>query len=188
MKTPKSLTDHEVLSLLSSLSHDRDYTMALFMLDAGLRVGELVQLRQGDLFYAGVCVQHLTIRPEIAKGKVERGVPMSPRLIEAVNALRTHVWYAEPWIRNHYAFYVHDAAEPISIRTVQRIIADASSRFTSRKITPHMLRHTFAARVLRKSNLRVTQELLGHKRVSSTQIYTQPNNQDLRKAVDAACC
>jgi integrase/recombinase XerC len=48
-----------------------------------------------------------------------------------------------------------------------------------------MLRHTFATNLMRTTNARVVQQLLGHKNLSSTQIYTHPNQQDLKKAIDS---
>ncbi|GAH96402.1 unnamed protein product, partial [marine sediment metagenome] len=54
-----------------------------------------------------------------------------------------------------------------------------------REIHPHILRHTFATRLMSKTSMRVVQELLGHKNLSSTQIYTHPNNADLQEAIDS---
>lgn len=47
-----------------------------------------------------------------------------------------------------------------------------------------MLRHTFATRLMQKTNIRVVQQLLGHKSLSSTQVYTHPNADDLQKAIE----
>lgn len=163
----------------------RNYALVLFMLDAGLRVGEVVQLRVSDLFYAGEPVKLLTVRSEIAKRHTEREIPMSPRLQLTVKLLKVKVWYLRPFVRDHFAFYLKDSDEHIGRRQVERIVADAGMAALGRHITPHTLRHTFGTRVLRKSNIRIAQQLLGHKSITSTQIYTHPNSDERKAAIDA---
>ncbi|GAH73030.1 unnamed protein product [marine sediment metagenome] len=53
-----------------------------------------------------------------------------------------------------------------------------------RPVHPHILRHTFASRLMRTTNARIVQELLGHQHLSTTQIYTHPNQDDLKKAIE----
>jgi len=163
----------------------RNYCMTLFMLDAGLRVGELVKLRQGDIYYAGVCVEQLTIRAEISKTKAERGVPMSPRLASACSDMYNVVWPQSMDRIHHYAFYNRDPHVHIAVRQVERIIKEAGQNIGVEWLTPHVLRHTFATRVLKKSNIRVAQQLLGHKSITSTQIYTHPDQDDRANAIKA---
>lgn len=184
MSSVKSLTDVEVGLLLESVVGYRDRCMVLMMLDAGLRVGELVKLRQSDLYYHGCVVSQLVIRAEISKTKTERTIPLSMRLTAEIQVLKTQVWLRDGAILDHYAFYTHDYVGHITSRQVERIVLHAGNVILHRRVTPHMLRHTFATRVLRKSNIRVTQELLGHKRITSTQIYTHPNDQDKKEAID----
>lgn len=196
MRRIKTLDNGQIDKLLTVLSDSpgcgrrlllsyRNYCMGLFMLDAGLRVGELVRLRQGDIFYTGEVVEHLTIRAEISKTKVERGIPVSPRLALACENLKLKVWYAKPLLRNHYAFYDLEPVHHITERQVERIIKYAGCAIGTSWLTPHVLRHTFATRVLKKSNLRVTQQLLGHKSITSTQIYTHPDQDDRTNAIKA---
>lgn len=196
---PPTLTQSQTENLLAFLAHlpvpyskqrcpRRNYCMALLMLDAGLRVGELVQLLQGDLFYAGDGVEMITIRPEISKNKHERTIPLSPRLRSAIHTLHDKVWSSTVTMPSLYAFYVHDPHRHITIRQVERIITHAGAQSIGIAIHPHILRHTFATRVLRKSNMRVTQQLLGHSSLQTTQIYTHPNSDDQKAAIDAMHC
>lgn len=193
--TPKTLTVEECHALLNALlvkegtkkqfrKGIRNYTMALLMLDAGLRVGEVVQLLQTDLMYGGVPVQNLLIRPEIAKTKTERTVPLSGRLRDALKEIRDHYWPAikDPW--QHYAFYQNNHWRRLTTRQVERIIRSAAMKAIGRPVHPHILRHTFGTNVERAAGMRITQELLGHKNIASTQIYTHPNEEDKKRAID----
>lgn len=196
MKTPNTLTENESNLLLQHLRDPsptrkptrwtiRNRCMGLIMLDAGLRVGEMVQLRTSDLFLCGNVVRSLYVRPEIAKRNSGRNIPTTDRLQRSLCALRDTFWHPPAHLIAHYAFYNSLPEKPISTRQVERIIKNASEICLGRSVTPHMLRHTFATRILAKSNLRITQELLGHKSIQTTQIYTHPNNEDLCNAIQS---
>lgn len=162
----------------------RDYTLGVLLLETGLRVNELVQLTVDDLSWSGSPVATLTVRPEIAKNKKERSIPVSSRLSEAIAGMNQKVWLPKGLGPTAFAFHQDDPGRHISTRQVERIIAAAGRQACGCDVHPHMLRHTFATKVLGKSNTRVTQMLLGHSSLQSTQIYTHPNNDELRKAVE----
>ncbi len=158
--------------------------MTLFMLYAGLRVGEMVQLTVSDLWYGTDPKKSLVIRGEIAKNKRERTVPLCMKIIDAVYELKFH-WFPTLLASNTlYAFYHGNNTRPISTRRVQQIISDASEKSIGRKIHPHVLRHTFGTKLMRVCPSRVVQELLGHSSLVSTQIYTHPNQDDLTEAIN----
>ena len=195
MATPKTLTTEETEKLLYELlwqSHGlnikpkgyRNHTIALLMLDAGLRVGEVVQLKISDLWFNYQPVTSIIIQPEIAKNKTERIIPVSERLSNAFKKMHEYIWSSTTPIGRRYAFYQLQHTGHITTRQVERIIKAAAMKSLGRPIHPHILRHTFGTRIERKAGIRVAQELLGHKNLSSTQIYTHPNQDDLRKAVD----
>ncbi|GAH57522.1 unnamed protein product, partial [marine sediment metagenome] len=71
--------------------HHRNYTMTLLMLDAGCRVGELVQLRQDQLWFAHCAIGALTIERNQAKNKHERTIPITVRLGDAIKKM--HEWW-----------------------------------------------------------------------------------------------
>ncbi len=194
--TPKTLTVEETDKLLEQLLDLtkggtswrlalRTYTMTVLMLDAGIRVGELVQLELRDLYFQKTPVKTLIVRPEIAKRKRERSVPMSVR---AQDALRLYI-EETPWLNiqyeTSYAFRVSGRRKHLTTRQVERAIRSAAMKALGRPIHPHVLRHTFASRLMRITNIRTVQELLGHKNVSSTQIYTHPNEEDKKKAIQS---
>ncbi len=192
--TPKTLTTGETESLLMLLRHPiptkmnapraiRNYTMALIMLDAGLRVGEVVQLKVNDLYIGDHPVNNLVIRAAIAKTKKERIIPISARLAESLCEMVLYVWDNPGRNGRDPAFAATNSVNPLTVRAVQRMIEKYSWISLDRKISPHMLRHTFATRVMVKTNIRVVQELLGHSSLNSTQIYTHPNHDDLTNAI-----
>jgi len=161
----------------------RDYLITLLMLDAGLRVGEAVKLKVYDLFFGKSPVLALIVRSEIAKRHVERSIPMSERLrstIAAMYSLNRSWQHAQC---TDWAFKMDGSERPLTTRTVQIIIKAASRRAIDRPIHPHVLRHTFATRLMQKTNIRVVQKLLGHASLVTTQIYTHPNSQDLSNAI-----
>jgi len=75
----------------------------------------------------------------------------------------------------------------IGARAFQRLLGRAAVRAgVSGRVSPHVLRHTFATWTLSAgANLRVVQLLLGHSSIRTTQLYTHPTKDDLRSAVDA---
>ncbi|MBA7697612.1 Tyrosine recombinase XerC [subsurface metagenome] len=197
MKTQiKTLTPDECDKLLSHLQHPpdnkasprvhhRNYTMALLMLDTGCRVGELVQLEQDQLVFNSTPVNALTILKHQAKNKHERTVPTSSRLHTALEQMHRQWWSTDHDHETRYAFYATWRIRPLTVRQVQHIITSAGKLSIGLDIHPHILRHTFATRLMTKTSMRVVQELLGHKNLSSTQIYTHPNSEDLKKAIDS---
>lgn len=192
--TPKTLTIYETELLLESLHAQkttplgtlkaiRNHTMALIMLDAGLRVGELVQLKISDLFFGDHPVNNIVVRAAIAKRHHERTIPVSSRLLYALIEMVTFVW-AAPNARSYLPAFTRISNDTqLTVRAVQNIIKHASLKSINRKITPHMLRHTFATRLMQKTSIRVVQQLLGHTNLNSTQIYTHPNQEDLANAI-----
>lgn len=196
MKTPQTLTVEESTKFLNHVSKQqltrhrrrisiRNYTMCLLMLDAGLRVGEVVRLLQTDLYVNGEPVQSLCISADISKSRTDRIVPLSYRLRLAIAEMAKEWWPVESGECTPFAFFRPGSLMGIRTRQVERFVKKAGLQATGRKITPHMLRHTFASRLMRTVNARIVQVLLGHKALSSTQIYTHPNQQDLASAINS---
>ncbi len=165
--------------------HHRNYTMALLMLDAGCRVGELIKLRQDQLWFTHSPFGALTIEKEQAKNKHERTIPITNRLSSAIKNMHHQWWKTDHTNEPRYAFYANHCQYALTVRQVQRIITSAGKLSIGRDIHPHLLRHTFGTRLMTKTSMRVVQECLGHKNLSSTQIYTHPSGEDLKKAIDS---
>lgn len=193
-KHPQTLTTDESERLLAELQNRqgsrrgerkgvRNYTMALMMLDAGLRVGEVVQLIQMDLWFNEEPVTALVVPAAIAKTRLQRIVPLTERLRSAIKAIYRLWWCRHDPMPHHCAFYSVARSAPLTTRQVERIIRAAGMAALGRPVHPHILRHTFASRLMRITNSRTVQQLLGHKQLSSTQIYTHPNADDLKMAI-----
>jgi len=175
---PKNVTHHQ---------HNkgvRNHCIALLMLDAGLRVGEVVSLLQTDLLIVEKPVTSLYLRAEITKTKRIRIVPLSSRLHSALEEMHKLWWSQFPKDPHRYAFFQSTSTRPITRRQVQRIIQQAGLKGIGRPVHPHALRHTFATKLMRLTDIRTVQELLGHASVTTTQVYTHPNEDDKKKAIE----
>ncbi|TKJ24672.1 MAG: hypothetical protein CEE41_05295 [Hadesarchaea archaeon B3_Hades] len=192
---PKTLTADECHLLLEAL-HSRDgtpkqqrrgirnNTIALCMLDAGLRVGEVVRLYVCDLWFNKVPVKAIDLGADVGEKGCCRLVPLTQRLSEAVELMSINYWTDLVNPGTCRAFYTSNPNKSLTTRQIERTIGSAAIKSLGRSINPHVLRHTFATRLMRKTNARVVQQLLGHKRLSSTQIYMHPDQQDLASAID----
>jgi len=164
----------------------RNYCMALLMLDAGLRVGELVALRMQDLYFNSLPVNTIFIKPHQTKNKVAHEIPVSSRLAESLRAYFSAWFLCDQVNKLAFAFYSGSEDRPITTRQVGRIICAAGWKALGRPIHPHVLRHTAGSTWMRVTNTSTVQQMLGHKFLSSTQVYCHPNAEDKRRAIDSA--
>ncbi|MBA7538302.1 Tyrosine recombinase XerD [subsurface metagenome] len=183
----KIINSEEINLILISASKQsiRDYTMIVLALSSGLRVSELVGLFYEDISPYGVISSILTVPSRIAKRKKERQIPLTSE-IQAVLTDYIHFFHSSGHVfkPNTHLFFSKFTFNPLLSRDFQRIIKELSISSIGRAISPHTLRHTFATRLLKHSNLRVVQELLGHSDIHNTQIYTHVNMSDAQLAVE----
>lgn len=194
MKTPQTLTESEIQRLIDLLPlykcsekrfrrANRNRCMILLMLDAGFRLSEVCLSKCVNLIYDVNVCDSVTVPAGISKNKLERIIPTTNRLKETIFVMLKYVWEEGYKQDIEFAFTSPNRKAHISQRQVQRICGQISEDSFGRRIHPHILRHTFATRLMRKTNIRVVQELLGHKSITSTQIYTHPNGDDLTAAI-----
>jgi site-specific recombinase XerD len=169
-RLPVVLSRGEVLRLLGALPNLKHRAILSTCYGAGLRVAETAHLRVRD-----IDSERKVIRVFRGKGKKDRFLPLSPRLLE----LLREYWILgrpEPWL-----FPGDKSNRPISSRAVARICARAREAVgIEKKATPHTLRHSYATHLLESgANIRAIQILLGHRSLSSTQIYTHVATSDL---------
>ena len=161
----------------------RDRAMAELFYGSGLRLAELVAVNIRDLDLAGGFV---TVT---GKGGKTRVVPLGGpccATIEAWLAKRPSADGTAPLFTSRQAS--GRSAKRISPRSVQLRLKKLAARTAGNDgVHPHMLRHSFASHLLQSSgDLRAVQELLGHANLSTTQIYTHVDFQQLSKVYDQA--
>ncbi len=184
----KTINESEINKLLSAAFKQsiRDFTMISLALSAGLRCSEVVGLYIEDFSPFGDISTILTVPQRIGKNRKKREIPIN---IETRDILFKFLVLkekrSEPTAPDSYLFVSRYTNRPLSNRDFQRIVKDLSINSIGRAITPHVLRHTFATRLLKHTNLRVIQELLGHVSIQTTQIYTHVSTEDSRLAIDS---
>ncbi len=177
--------EQRITSQIPTEKDVRNATMILLMLDAGLRVGECVQIRLSNLLFERHPAKSVMINAAIAKTKIERMIPMSHSLRIALDRMTDFVWGYDPDWPDHFAFYIRDKHKHLTTRQVERIVGSISHTAFGRPIHPHVLRHTFATNLMKVTDMRTVQILLGHKSITSTQVYTHPSVDDCENAIKA---
>lgn len=187
---PGTQRDPYGLALLSELNSLkewrcwRNHLAALLMLEAGLRVGEVVGLWFSDCYFNNQPVQTLTVPARCAKGHRERQIPISPPLQNALRRYNTSPYLLPDFPLTRSLITTAPNGKALTTRSLERIITNTALKCLGFPVNPHMLRHTFATKLMRVTNLPTVQSLLGHKHLNTTQIYTHPNNCDKRSAID----
>jgi integrase/recombinase XerD len=159
---PIVLSPEEVLQFLDCVESIKHRTILTICYGAGLRISEAVALKPTD-----IDSQRMVIRVEQGKGQRDRYVMLSPKLLEL---LRRWWRVARP---KRWLFPGNGGSRHIEVHTVQRACQQAHRRCRLVKpITPHSLRHAFAAHLLESgTDVRTIQLLLGHRSLATTARY-----------------
>jgi tyrosine recombinase XerD len=189
-RLPNFLYLEEVNSLLASPAGDdplglRDRAILEVLYSTGLRVSELVGLNLEDIDSSKMT------RVE-GKGGKERLVPIGSYAIKAISR---YLEKRGELIGTAIRLKIKPDREALFLNRWGKRISDRGIRFVINKylrpanidkaVSPHTLRHTFATHLLdRGADLRVVQEMLGHKSLSTTQIYTHVTKERLKKVYD----
>ena len=179
-KLPQVLTGREVELFLeqpecTDLKGYRDRAMLELLYATGIRVSELIALDVDDLNLPGGVLRC------VSKGR-ERVIPLYP---VAIRALGEYIQSVRPQLvdsREETALFVNMNGERMSRQGFWKLIKYYQEKAGIQKdITPHTLRHSFAAHLLENgADLRSIQEMLGHADISSTQIYSKLINQKIK--------
>jgi integrase/recombinase XerD len=166
-KKPDILSLSEVERLLDAAMASSQVSAVVSMAayGGGLRIGEACRLRPEDIDSA-----RKLIHVRLGKGGKDRYVMLSERLLEILRGYWVQVRPQGGWL-----FPGRKAGRPITRGAVERALDVAATRAKLRKkVTPHLLRHSFATHLLEAgTDIRVIQVLLGHSSIRTTARYTQ---------------
>jgi integrase/recombinase XerD len=178
---PKFLTEEEIDRLfsmpdVSTEAGIRDRAMLELMYAAGLRVSELVSLKQAEVdVHGGVVNCH-------GKGSKERRVPVGK---SAIRWLQQYISVKARYGKAAYPNLFLNRGKPMTRQFAWAMIKNYAARIGLKNVSPHTLRHSFATHLLQHgADSRSVQALLGHSDISTTQIYTHITDRHLRAAYD----
>ena len=186
-KTPRTvirpLSDDQVRAFLAAFNKHtpigyRNYVIALLLLDTGLRVSEVVNIKLDDVDLAA---QELRV---LGKGRKERIVPFGVRVKRALWRYLT-LYRHEPACPAVKSFFLTRDGEPPREDRVYRAVRQACEEagIVGVRKSPHTLRHTFAVNFLRNGgNVFALQRIMGHSALETTRRYVRLLEEDLQRA------
>ncbi len=189
-RLPKSLTQEQVLELLSAAGPEpddesadlirlRDRAILELMYSTGTRVSEVVGLDLDEINDSGL----LRVR---GKGSKERIVPVGSYAAKCLNAYLIRSRPSLAALRGERALFLNKLGGRLSRQSIWEII-QRSGEACGIAVSPHSLRHSFATHLIEGgADVRVVQELLGHASVATTQIYTLVTIDTLRQVYASA--
>ncbi len=204
---PKFLTESEISAIKNSaLSEGETYKnyriicLIEILSEAGLRVSEVISLKISDIQKTNYAGQDKYFMIISGKGNKERLVPIKASLYQNImKYIELQKIYFEErggetnlsinkLDRKKYLFPSNNKNGVLTRQQVANLLKEYAIKagVSPSKISPHILRHSFATNILDKGlDLRVLQELLGHSDISTTQIYTHTNISKLKNFVEA---
>ena len=168
-KLPAVLAEDEVLTLIKCITNIKHRTMVMAGYSAGLRVSEIVGLKP-----ANIDSKRMMIHIQGAKGKKDRMVPLSKKLLETMRA------YYKTYKPTVYLFEGQKGVA-YNVRSVQEILQKAKEKAGIKKAgSVHMLRHSYATHLMEAgTDIRIIQELLGHNSIRTTMRYTHVSKKEI---------
>ena len=176
----------EITSNEDNRNYQRDYAIITLFLNCGMRLSELVGINVNDIDFSE-CKLNV-----IGKGNKERTIYLNKACMKAISEyleVRQKQGLKHDQKNSEKALFLSERRERISNRTVQYIVDKElkAAGLDTRKYSVHKLRHTAATLMYQYGNvdIRALQELLGHESISTTEIYTHVNNEQVRNAVES---
>jgi integrase/recombinase XerC len=177
-KIPQFVRESEMENLVenrkiaSNFSEARDELILFLLYGTGIRLAELISLQNNQVNLAAK-----TIRV-IGKRNKERVIPIPGLLIDLIAT------YNNFCTVEHANLLLTDKGEPLYPMFVQRLVKKNLGEYSQlEKLSPHVLRHTYATHLLNKgADLNAIKELLGHANLAATQVYTH-NSMEKMKAI-----
>lgn len=189
-RLPKYLSLDDSKKLLETTANEdenrnakRDYAIITLFLNCGMRLSELVGINKTDIDFSEC---KLTV---IGKGNKERTIYLNKACIKAINEyLEIKPEGRKDTNNSDKALFLSERRTRISRRTVQYIVEKELHKagLDSKQCSVHKLRHTAATLMYQygQVDIRALQVLLGHESISTTEIYTHVENEQVRNAVE----
>ena len=173
-KLPKILSIEEVQRIINSISNTKHKAIVLLLYSTGMRVSEIINLKIKDIDRDRMVINIID-----GKGKIDRTVPLKENVLkflrEYYKEYRTKIYLFEGQIKEQYT------AE--SIRSFLKKYANISG--IKKEVYPHIFRHSFATHSLEIGiDLKIIKQILGHKNIKTTEIYTQVSNNLINKIIN----
>lgn len=173
----------EIASDEDNRNKERDFAITTLFLNCGMRLSELVGINIKDIIFSEC---KMTV---IGKGNKERTIYLNKACMNAINDYLNVRPKESIKYNSKDALFLSERRERISNRTVQYIIKKEllKAGLDINKYSVHKLRHTAATLMYQygQVDIRALQELLGHASISTTEIYTHVNNEQIRNAVES---
>lgn len=157
-KIPEIINERELLELIKNTKRNHHKLAYMLGFYQGMRISEVVNLRKENIDMEG---NQIMIKE--AKGKKDRNIPIAPEARK----------------------YLKHTPVKIKARALEYAIKKAAKKILKKEIHFHTLRHSSATHylIVKKWDIRLVQQFLGHADIGTTQIYTHVRPQDLQKAM-----
>lgn len=172
-KLPVIISKQDILSIINKANNIKHKSMIALVYSAGLRVGELIDLKIVDIDSS-----RMIIHIKMAKGKKDRLVPLSEKLLKMLRK------YYKEFAPKDYLFEGQKGGR-YSTSSFNKLLKSAAQKAKiNKQITAHTLRHSYATHLLEKgTDIRVIQKLLGHNSIKTTMLYTQVSQPTLLNVI-----
>lgn len=186
-RLPSFVKEGDMVNLLDTTTFDeswegwRDKLILEFFYATGMRLSELIQLRESQIN------MHARTIKVLGKRNKERVIPFPESIVNIIEGYKK-VRNREISVKDHGFLFVTDRGEPCYPMMVYRIVKKyLDQHTTSEKRSPHVLRHSYATHLLNKgAEINAVKDLLGHSSLAATQVYTHNSMEKIKKAFDQA--
>lgn len=154
---------------------------------AGLRVTEMTRLTWTNFTDLNTLTRRLNLTADMTKNHTPRTLPVA---LPLAKQLLTHeqgqISLLNSTTPDDPVLTHRNGKKPLTSRAIQKAFTKAARRANLGRLTPHTLRHTFATNLLKVSSTRLVQLALGHKSITTTELYTHPTIDEMELAMAKA--
>lgn len=163
-KLPTILSKNEILKMINATKNLKHRLLIMLLYGTGMRISEVLSLRWENIY-------HDYIKIKQGKGNKDRITILSKKLKKLLKEFEKEKGYVLEGRKGKYSY-----------KSAQKVLENAAKKAEIKnKVTPHVLRHSFATHLLENgTDIRYIQKLLGHSRLETTQIYTHVSNNSIK--------